>query len=102
MGKALSSRNKMVVIDEILRIKAINSNQKLVLGYVYNECTLPMSVECLFTTQEIANVVGMSYKDVASTLWDLDELSLINTTVENRIRTTKITSLLKRIIKNNK
>lgn len=92
----------MEVKEKILNIKNINSDQKLVLACITNEFVPSMSLWCNLDTREMAVKLGMTYKQVADTLWCLEELGLISTVVEDRIRTTKITALFKRVTKKEK
>lgn len=87
----------MNVKKQILAIKYINSDHKLVLAAITNEFVPSMGAWCELTTQELANELGMSYKEIADILWDLQEMNLIKTVVEHRIRTTKVTALYKRV-----
>ena len=92
----------MEVRNDILLLKELNGNQKLVLGVIANEFVPSMKINyCELCSQEIADKIGMTHTKVANTLWELNDYGYIKTVVEDRKRTTKITALLKRAIKAN-
>ena len=92
----------MEIQSELLKLKQINSDQKLVMAVIIDQEVPSMKVGCDLTTQEIANLLGMKYKQVSDILWDLQELNLISTVVESRRRESKVTPFYKKLIKGDK
>ena len=87
---------------ELLALKQINSNQKLVIALIIDQEVPSMKIGCDLTTQEMATKLGMKYKQVSDILWDLQELNLISTVVESRRRESKVTPFYKKLIKGTK
>jgi len=90
----------MEIKTEILKIKQLNGDQKLVLALIVNEAAIPLTDStCFLTTQEIATELGITYTQVGNIFWELLEMGIIKTDVYDRRRKTKTTALYKRIIK---
>ena len=80
---------------QLLKQKDITPLGKLILLDI---CEFPSIMTYKKTSQEIANDLGSKRKTVLAELDKLQEMGLITCKVEPRIRTSKITSMLKNII----
>ena len=85
-------------MNTILQLKTINSIEKLILLHIFEY--VAMNLPYQFTSSEIAEYHNVSKKQIHESLWVLEELGYIKSTVEYRYRKTEITPLLNQILEN--
>ena len=89
-------------INNLLKIKQINPEQKLLIMIIIENEYEPYKMPCNLTCGEMGKLLGKTRKSVLEVMWELLEMGLVTSVVENRSRDTKITALLKRMIKEEK
>jgi Mn-dependent DtxR family transcriptional regulator len=85
-------------MKKLLKLKELNPTDKLVILTIQDNL---MFNECLMTSQDIANSIGLSRKITLDSIQKLEELDYITCKVEGafRMRKTKLTQRLLNLIK---
>jgi Mn-dependent DtxR family transcriptional regulator len=84
-------------MKKLLTLKELNPTDKLVILTIQDNL---MFNECLMTSQDIANAIGLSRKITLDSIQKLEELDYITCKVEGafRMRKTKLTQRLLNLI----
>jgi Mn-dependent DtxR family transcriptional regulator len=84
-------------MKKLLKLKELNPTDKLVILTIQDNL---MFNECLMTSQDIANSIGLSRKITLDSIQKLEELDYITCKVEGafRMRKTKLTQRLLNLI----